>query len=665
MKKKRIIIALVALALVGASAGGYVLLRSRAASASRAGSGARSSVYTVIARDVATSTTVSGTIHPVRTSTVASRASGTITAVYKHVGDKVAAGDVIARIDDTEYQKTLAAAESRYRSTMINLEMSETTDLAAVKTQLENAVRQAQAQLYSAELNLRDGSDTESDEQTIANLQDQVTDAEQNLADAQANLKEAQQGEAEQLQLLQTDFEVRQAEFNLGMAQTKLATLKAQTVTDDQLATLQSQVRQAKATLLSAQTSLTEAAASSTTTDARLALLQSQVDEAQIALAKAQDNLANAPEDYAATQDEIDAQALAVENAQLALMNAESAYEKAKASVDTQATLTAAQLAVTKAQRALATAQANLAAGRKTIAGKTTNVEILKSNVEQAKASLATAQANLAAYPVTVQKAELQEQSNEEAKQQALSTLNETRELAEDYVIAAPWAGIVTALNVQVGDTVTASTGVATVADASSWYVSAYVDEVDILNVKVGQDASVTIDEYSTPLSGTVSYVSYALGTTSQSVSAYPIRVTLTDPPATIVDGMSADAAVTVSIVKGVLAVPTAAVSTSNGKTYVDVVTVGADKTVTTSRVEVKTGTEGDEYTEVKSGLKAGDRVLRTASTSAASTTSTTDTNTGDTDILDGFNGGAGGPPDGGAGGPPGGGTFTPPSGGD
>jgi hypothetical protein len=48
------------------------------------------------------------------------------------------------------------------------------------------------------------------------------------------------------------------------------------------------------------------------------------------------------------------------------------------------------------------------------------------------------------------------------------------------------------------------------------------------------------------------------------------------------------------------------------------------------TKTEVKTGIEGDEYVEIKSGLKAGDRVLRTASTTAtASSTTTTTTQTG------------------------------------
>ena len=177
MKKKRVVITLIALVIVGVAVGGYVLLKSKAATASLAGTPhTAGSVYTVTAKDVATTTTVSGTVHPLRTVTLSAKAAGTIVAVAKSEGDKVTVGEVIARIDSRDYQANLAAAESRYRTTMISLETAQTSDLVAAKTQLENAVKQAQTQLLSAQISLKKGTntDTDADTQTIANLQNQV-----------------------------------------------------------------------------------------------------------------------------------------------------------------------------------------------------------------------------------------------------------------------------------------------------------------------------------------------------------------------------------------------------------------------------------------------------------------------------------------------------------
>jgi hypothetical protein len=118
---------------------------------------------------------------------------------------------------------------------------------------------------------------------------------------------------------------------------------------------------------------------------------------------------------------------------------------------------------------------------------------------------------------------------------------------------------------------------------------------------------------------------------TSSSVNAYAIKIQFTNPPTTLVAGMTADASITTSSAKGVLAVPVESILSENGKNYVTVISVDASNKRTTTRTEVKTGIEGDVYVQIISGLKAGDRILRTASatTTTSSSTSSSSTTTG------------------------------------
>jgi HlyD family secretion protein len=656
-KARRIIIPVVVLVIVAAIVVvGLKVLRAKKTASVSAGKTGVSSMYVVAKKDVATLTTVSGTIHPVRYATLTAQAAGTFTAVYKKEGDAVKAGEVIALIDSAAHDIQLAQAESSYRQSLISFETADTTDLAATKTQLETAVKQAEIQQLSAENNLKSAIDDDTNAQTVANLEEQVTKAGENLATAQSNLKYLQDHDTSEQQLMLSDASVRQAELSLNTAQTRLATLLAQDVTEEQLAALEAQVRQAKSSLLSAQLSLDEAAQSSTTSDARLTLMQDQVDEAQISLETAESNLKNASADNKASQTDIDAQKAAVESAKTGLENAEASYKSTEASLDQRKlNLDAAQLQVNQAERAVTDAKNNLAANQKTIDATASNVELLKANVDQAKAAVALAQSNLAGYSDTVRKAALQADALKEQKKQTELSIEATRLESENYVVKAPYDCVITALSVKVGDEASSGTTVAVVADTTVWNISAYVDEVDVLSVKTGQDASVTMDAYSNQtFTGKVTYVGHALTTTSTSVSAYPVTVQVTKPPQTIVDGMSADASIAIAVAKGALAVPIEAVLTENGKTYVTLVSVGADKTTTMTKTEVKTGIEGDEYVEIKSGLKAGDRVLRTVSTTATTTTSTTtttETQPGGLDIPGGIvPGGTGGP--GGPGGP-------------
>ena len=133
-----------------------------------------------------------------------------------------------------------------------------------------------------------------------------------------------------------------------------------------------------------------------------------------------------------------------------------------------------------------------------------------------------------------------------------------------------------------------------------------------------------TIDPYGDKtFAGKVISIGHTLQTSSSSVAAYPVKVQLTQPPATLEAGMSADAAITVSVVKGVLAVPSAAVIASNNRNYVLMVTVDANNKRTTTRTEVKVGVEGDDYTQILSGLKSGDRIMSDASTATSASTTT------------------------------------------
>jgi len=577
-KARRIIIPVVVLVIVAAAAIIFVpkLLLSRRRSALprfAGGTGTGASlIYDVKTQDVSTSTTVSGTINAARSATLTSQAAGKITAVYKKEGDTVRAGEVVLRIDSSSQDNQLAQAESRYRVAGITLKTAEMTDLKQTKAQLESAVSQALAQQLSAEVNLRNFTDKDTSDQTIANLQQQIKQAEISLINAQNSLKSLQDYDTSAEQQTLSDLSVQQAQLNLNTAETRLVALTTQ-------------------------------------------------------------------QDPAATQSEIDAQLASLEASRLSLQNAEVNSQTAAATIgQKKVQIETARLAVEQAQDSVTAANNNLAMTQKTIGARANDLEVLQSNVEQAKSSVTLARSSLAAFADTQKKSDLQLQSAKEQEYQALLTLNAQKLSSDNYVVKAPWNGVITALDVEQGDVANSGTAVAEMADQATWNVEAYIDEVDILNVKTSQDATVTIDPYaSKTFSGKVIYVGHTLTTNSQNVAAYAIKIQLTTPPTTLVAGMSCDASITIAVAKGVLAVPVESILSENGKKYVTVITTGADKkTTTTTRTEVKTGIEGDDYVQITSGLKAGDRILRTAGT-ISSTNTTTQTQEGATTIPGGM----------------------------
>jgi len=566
---RRVIVSVVSLVVVAAIVvtGLKVLAARKTAAALAAKRAGVASIYVVAPQDVATVTTVSGTVTPLRSATLMAQAQGAITAVYKKEGDSVKAGDVIVRIDSTSQDNQLAQAESRYRVAVTTFKTAQMTDLAQTKQQLESAVSQALAQQLSAEVNLRNFTDKDTSDQTIANLQQQVNQAEIGMINAQNSLKSLQKYDTSAQQQTLSDLSVTQAQQNLSSAEAKLVTM----------------------------------------TTAVPATLQTAID-AQLA--------------------SIDAARLSLQNAQVNAQMTAATIGRGKIQIDT------ATLAVVQAQDSLTAANNNLAVAQRTIGARANDLEVLQSNVEQAKSSVTLARSSLAAFADTQKKSDLQLQAAKEQENQALLTLQAQQLTSSNYVVKAPWNGVITALNVQVGDQVTSGTSgtsgtsAMVIADTSGWNVQAYVDELDVLHAKAGLDASVTMDAYpNQTFKARVTYVGHTVVQTSTSVNAYAVKIQLTNPPTTLVAGMTADASITTSSAKGILAVPVESILSENGKNYVTVITTGADKKTTATRTEVKTGIEGDVYVQITSGLKAGDRILRTASTSSSSTTTRTGRN--------------------------------------
>jgi HlyD family secretion protein len=573
-KSRRIIVSVVSLIVVAAIVvvGLKVLAARKTAAALAARRTGVSSMYVVAPQDVSTLTTVSGTVAPLRSATLTAQAQGTITGVYKKEGDSVKAGDVIVSIDSAARDNQLAQAESNYQTSLLNIETANTTDLAASKIQLETALKQAQIQELQAENNLKNATVDDTSSGTVTSLQEAVTKSEESLTTAQANLKYLQDYDTSSV--AQSDIAVQQAQLTLTAAENQLV-LDAQAIP-----------------------------AKDTTADL------AKVDSARLSLESA--------------------------NA-----SAEANKTTAEASVAQRIlNLNAAQLQVTQAERAVTTAKNNLAANQKTVDSQANNVDVLKANVDQAKAGVTLAQSNLAGFSETARKAALQLQLLQQQKNQAELSLQATQLTSDNYVVKAPWDGVITSLNVRVGDQATSATSATTattatvIADTSGWNVQAYVDELDVLHVKAGQDASVTMDAYpNQTFKAKITYVGTTLVATSSSVNAYAIKIQFTNPPTTLVAGMTADASITTSSAKGVLAVPVESILSENGKNYVTVISVDASNKRTTTRTEVKTGIEGDVYVQIISGLKAGDRILRTASatttTSSSTSSSSTTTRTG------------------------------------
>ena len=196
----------------------------------------------------------------------------------------------------------------------------------------------------------------------------------------------------------------------------------------------------------------------------------------------------------------------------------------------------------------------------------------------------------------------------------AQTSLDNTQDNYDNYTITAPISGQVIAKNYKVGDTIernsSSSTTVATIYDLSALTFEMSIDELDVLNVEVGQKVEVTADALEgQTFTGTVTNVSLE-SAYSNGVTTYPVTVTM-DEMGDLLPGMNVDGVIILDEAQDVLAVPSGALMRGN-QVYVK------DDSVTESQgpvpagfraVEVETGVISDSYVEIKSGLEEGDVV--------------------------------------------------------
>jgi RND family efflux transporter MFP subunit len=216
-------------------------------------------------------------------------------------------------------------------------------------------------------------------------------------------------------------------------------------------------------------------------------------------------------------------------------------------------------------------------------------------------------------------------------REDALITAKQT--LADHYV-RAPFAGVIAKVSAKKGDSASAGTAVATLITKQK-IAEVSLNEVDVAQIKVGQKATLTFDAIpDLTISGQVAEVD-AVGTVSQGVVTYNIKIGFDTQDERVKTSMSASAAIVTEAKPDVLLVPNSAVKSQGGVSYVEVPDE-FDRSVATANVsgavfqnptrqqQIEIGTANDEFTEIISGLNEGDLVVtRTIQPTAAQTTQT------------------------------------------
>jgi macrolide-specific efflux system membrane fusion protein len=251
-------------------------------------------------------------------------------------------------------------------------------------------------------------------------------------------------------------------------------------------------------------------------------------------------------------------------------------------------------------------------------------------------AALASAEAQREAAETTVANdgsdTSTQRAANEAALASAEADVAQAEEDLEAATLRATFTGTVASVTIAVGDqagsssssssssssggsaaggtgatgtaSTTTSTAAITIVKPTTFVVDADVAAADIEQVKEGLQVEVTPADATEPIFGTVADVGRVAETGTSGTATFPVTVSITGKQEGLYAGTSADVSIIVKQVADVLTVPSQALTTTDGKTYVTV--------VDGSRTKKTAVTVGETYgmsTEITQGLAEGDQV--------------------------------------------------------
>jgi macrolide-specific efflux system membrane fusion protein len=193
------------------------------------------------------------------------------------------------------------------------------------------------------------------------------------------------------------------------------------------------------------------------------------------------------------------------------------------------------------------------------------------------------------------------------ARAQGPEALSKWEDLYQSTPLLSPLSGQIVNLPTVPGQVVSTADTIMVMSD--HLIVSSSVDETDLAQIHLDQDATITLDAYpDQPIPAKVRRIAYQ-SVLSNNVTTYPVEVWPTKVPAFMRSGMTANVVFQVSEKDDILLVPSEAIQQAqDGSSFVlKGATKKGDKPQT---VTVQTGLTDGKQTEIVSGLAEGDRVL-------------------------------------------------------
>ena len=206
----------------------------------------------------------------------------------------------------------------------------------------------------------------------------------------------------------------------------------------------------------------------------------------------------------------------------------------------------------------------------------------------------------------------------------------EQKQLAyQNTFITAPFDGVIAKIDVNPSDSVSSGSVAATIITKNK-VADITVNEVDAAKIKQGQKATLTFDAIDgLSITGVVQSIDL-VGTVTQGVVNYNVKITFDVQDDRVKSGMSVSASLITDNKQDIIVVPNSAIKSKSGIKYVELFNVNTATSSTPQVVNetptqqvVETGISNDTSTEITSGLIVGDKISVKTSTTATTAVKT------------------------------------------
>ena len=410
-------------------------------------------------------------------------------------------------------------------------------------------------------LYVKNGDPVEKD-QVLLELDPELYEEEKKQAEADVAAAEAQVTQAQlniKLKDERLDSQLTQANADLKIAEANFETTKASTIT---------QVSQAETNIQTTKNSLEQDRIALAQAEIALAQARITLSENEASLRSAKVSLDNAKSELKRNTELYDKKLIskkALEDAQAQHANAEVQHENASTRVDSQ------KESITSQEKTVEIRDSAINSRETTLATEQKNLEHLKNMRQKAEE-----EAKLRVENSTTRYQELIEtfdneklltkQSEVSAKANRLrrqSTLKNQTERLDWTVIKAPMAGIVTLLELEVGEIVTSgrsafsqSPPIMTIVDPSKMVVKTFINEVDMERLRLNQRAEIKVDAYQTKTYDGKVYEISPSGQEQDNIISFEVMIEVSGSPEELKPGMSSDVDIITYEEKDVLLLP-------------------------------------------------------------------------------------------------------------